>query len=41
MAEISLETDRFRRRLVFHSVRWRRISDDVETIAQVHIPLGP
>lgn len=39
MSEVGLETDRFALRLVFHSVRWRKINEDTETIAQVHIPL--
>jgi hypothetical protein len=39
MAEVSLETDRFFLRLVFHSVLWRKLDDDVGTISQVHIPL--
>jgi hypothetical protein len=39
MAEVSLETDRFLLRLVFHSVRWRKLDDDIGTIEQVHIPL--
>lgn len=42
MEELSLETDRFALRLVFHSVQWRKLGDDVGTISQVHIPLsGP
>lgn len=41
MHEMTLETDRFFLRLVFHSIRTRRLSDDIETISQVHIPLGP
>lgn len=39
MAEVSLETDRFFLRLVFHSVLWRKLDDDIGTISQVHIPL--
>lgn len=39
MAEVGLETDRFLLRLVFHSVLWRKLDDDVGTISQVHIPL--
>lgn len=41
MSEAALETDRFHLRLVFHSVSWRRIADDIGTISQVHIPFGP
>jgi hypothetical protein len=39
MAEVCLETDRFALSLVFHSVLWRKLDDDVGTISQVHIPL--
>jgi len=39
MVEVGLETDRFLLRLVFHSVLWRKLDDDVGTISQVHIPL--
>ncbi|MCZ7628036.1 MAG: hypothetical protein M5U19_02605 [Microthrixaceae bacterium] len=38
-AEVGPETDRFLLRLVFHSVLWRKLDDDVGTISQVHIPL--
>ena len=41
MSEIGLETDRFMMRLVFHSVLWRKLSDDTGTVAEVHIPLDP
>lgn len=41
MAEVGLETDRFLLRLIFHSVLWRKLDDDVGTISQVHIPLRP
>jgi hypothetical protein len=41
MSEISLQTDRFELRLVFHTVQWHKVSDDTDTISQVHIPLGP
>jgi len=41
MSEISLKTDRFELRLVFHSVQWHKVSDDTATIAQVHIPFDP
>ena len=37
MTEVGLETDRFFVRLVFHSVLWRKLDDDVGTISQVHI----
>jgi hypothetical protein len=40
MSEVGLETDRFMIRLVFHAVRWRKISEDSGTITQVHIPLA-
>ena len=39
MFEASLETDRFHLTLIFHSLRWRKLSDDTATISQVHIPL--
>jgi hypothetical protein len=35
MFEITLETDRFFLRLVFHSIHWRKTSDKHETISQV------
>ena len=40
MHEMTVETDRFFLRLVFHSIRTRRLSSDIGTISQVHIPLG-
>ena len=39
MHEAQLETDRFALRLVFHTVRSRKISESVSTISQVHIPI--
>ncbi|HVF06020.1 MAG TPA: hypothetical protein VNA20_14355 [Frankiaceae bacterium] len=41
MSEVRLETDRFELRLVFHAVRWRKLSDDTGTIAQVIVPIDP
>ncbi len=41
MYEINLETDRFFLRLVFHSIRSEKISDDTSTISKVTIPLSP
>ena len=41
MFEATLETDRFQLGLVYHSVLWRKISDDAGTISQVHFPLEP
>lgn len=41
MSEATLETDRFHLRLIFHSVTWRKIAEDIDTISQVHIPLEP
>jgi len=38
MWEAEIETDRFRLNLVFHSIRWAKVSDDVSTVAQVVIP---
>jgi hypothetical protein len=39
MFEITLETDRFLLRLVFHSIRSRKVSEKSETISRVIIPL--
>jgi hypothetical protein len=39
--EVTLETDRFFLRLVFHSIRTEKLSDDTGTISQAHIPLRP
>ena len=41
MSEATVETDRFHLRLIFHSVSWRKLGDDIDTISQVHIPLEP
>jgi hypothetical protein len=41
MSELSLETDRFWLRLVFHAVLWRKLGEDTATIAQAHILLDP
>jgi hypothetical protein len=37
--EITLETDRFFMRLVFHSIRTSKLSDDTETISRTILPL--
>lgn len=39
MFEVTLETDRFFLRLIFHSLHWRRIGEKTETISRVVIPL--
>jgi hypothetical protein len=39
MFEVTLETDRFFLRLIFHSLRSRKISEDVQTISQMIHPL--
>jgi hypothetical protein len=39
--EVSLETDRFYLRLIFHSIRTRKLSNDVGVISQTSIPLEP
>jgi hypothetical protein len=39
--EVGLETDRFYLRLIFHSIKTRKLDDDVGVISQIHIPLGP
>jgi hypothetical protein len=39
MFEATLATDRFSLRLIFHSLRWRKISDKSETVSKVVIPL--
>lgn len=40
--EVALETDRFLLRIVFHSIRHRKLSNETRTIAAVIIPLpGP
>lgn len=39
MYEITLETDRFFLRLIFHSIKSEKISDDTSTISKVTIPL--
>ena len=39
MFETTLETDRFFLRLVFHSIRSRKINDRIDTISKVNIPL--
>jgi hypothetical protein len=41
MFEVTLETDRFFLRLIFHSIKTRKLGEDTGTIAQVNIPLGP
>ena len=41
MFEISLETDRFFLRLVFHSMRSRKVAEKSETIRSVITPLQP
>ncbi len=40
MFEITLETDRFSFRLIFHSIRTRKISEKSETISRIIIPLN-
>jgi hypothetical protein len=37
--EVILETDRFVIRLVFHDIRYRKLSDSTATISAVTIPL--
>jgi hypothetical protein len=39
--EITLETDRFFIRLIFHDIRYRKLSESTETISAVTIPLKP
>ena|ERR1700678_944102 len=39
MFEISLETELFFLRLIFHSIHWRKISDKTDAISQVTVPL--
>lgn len=39
--EVTLETDRFFLRLIFHSIRTRKLSKNTGTISQVHFPLRP
>jgi hypothetical protein len=39
--EITLETDRFFIRLIFHDIRYRKLSESTETIAAITIPLKP
>ena len=41
MYAAEIETDRFHLRLIYHSVRMRRESDDVSLIEKVVIPLAP
>lgn len=40
MYEVEIETDRFRMNLVFHSLRWARVSDETSTVSSVVIPLS-
>jgi hypothetical protein len=37
--EVTLETDLFFLRLIFHSIHWRKISDKTDTVSQVIVPL--
>jgi len=39
MFEITLETDRFFLRLIFHSIHSRKLSDRSQTISQAVFPL--
>jgi hypothetical protein len=39
--EVTLETDRFFIRLVFHEIRYRKLSESTATISAVTIPLKP
>lgn len=39
MYEVTLETDRFFIRIIFHSILFRKLSDETSTISQVIIPL--
>jgi hypothetical protein len=39
MYEITLETDRFFLRLIFHSIKSEKIGDDTSTISQITVPL--
>ncbi len=41
MHELTLETDRFHLRLIFHSIRSRKLNDDQRTVSSVIIPLPP
>jgi hypothetical protein len=39
MYEASISTDRFRISLIFHSLRWAKVSDDTSIVSSVVIPL--
>jgi hypothetical protein len=39
MHEVTLETDRFFMRIIFHSVRSRKLSESTDTISKVVVPL--
>ena len=41
MFEVTLETDRFWLRLLFHGLNWRKIDDRTEPVSRVVIPLEP
>ena len=41
MFEVTLETDRFLLRLIFHSVRWQKVSEKCGTISQAITRLKP
>jgi hypothetical protein len=40
MYEAVIKTDRFRINLVFHSLRWAKVSDETSTVSSVVIPLS-
>jgi hypothetical protein len=39
--EVTLETDRFFLRLIFHSIRSRKINDDTDPVSRVIVPMPP
>ena len=39
MHEVEIETDRFRINLIFHTLRWAKVSDETSTVPSVAIPL--
>lgn len=41
MHEVSVETNTYLLRLVFHEVRVEKVNDDTDLVRQVFIPLGP